>query len=117
LNNPNFSDTYVFPDGELVPINITLHMAEESGFEVRDVESLREHYALTLRNWVSRLETHHEEALHFVDEFTYRIWRLFMSGSVYGFNTGVNNVYQTLLVRPGEGGRSSLPRTRQDWYR
>jgi len=117
LNNPNFSDTYVFPDGELVPINITLHMAEESGFEVRDVESLREHYALTLRNWVSRLETHHEEALHFVDEFTYRIWRLFMSGSVYGFNTGVNNVYQTLLVRPGEGGRSSLPLTRQDWYR
>jgi len=117
LNVPNFSDTYVFPDGELVPINITLHMAEESGFEVCDVESLREHYALTLRNWVNRLEAHHAEALHFVDEFTYRIWRLFMSGSVHGFNTGVNNIYQTLLLRPGEGGRSGLPLTREDWYR
>jgi cyclopropane-fatty-acyl-phospholipid synthase len=117
LSDPNFNDTYVFPDGELVPINITLHMAEESGFEVRDVESLREQYALTLRNWVNRLEAHHDEALHFVDEFTYRIWRLFMSGSAHGFNTGFNNIYQALLLRPGEGGRSGLPLTRGDWYR
>jgi cyclopropane-fatty-acyl-phospholipid synthase len=114
---PNFNDTYVFPDGELVPINVTLHMAEESGFEVRDVESLREHYALTLRSWVSRLESHHTEALQYVDEFKYRIWRLFMSGSAHGFDTGVNKIYQTLLVRPGEGGRSGLPLTRRDWYR
>jgi cyclopropane-fatty-acyl-phospholipid synthase len=114
---PNFNETYVFPDGELVPINVTLHMAEESGFEVRDVESLREHYALTLRNWVSRLETNHTEALRYVDEFKYRIWRLFMSGSVHGFNTGVNNIYQSLLVRPDQGGSSGLPLTRGDWYR
>ena len=58
-NGPTFSNTYVFPDGELVPINITMHAAEESGLEVRDVESLREHYALTLRHWVRSLETHH----------------------------------------------------------
>jgi cyclopropane-fatty-acyl-phospholipid synthase len=114
---PDFTDTYVFPDGELVPINITLHAAEDSGFEVRDVESLREHYALTLRHWVSRLEAHHTDALNFVDEFTFRIWRLFMSGSVHAFNTGSNNIYQTLLVRPEAGGRSGLPLTRADWYR
>jgi len=114
---PNFNDTYVFPDGELVPINVSLHVAEESGFEVRDVESLREHYALTLRNWVNRLEAHHEQALQFVDEFTYRIWRLFMSGSVHGFDAGRLNVYQTLLVRRGESGASGLPLTRADWYR
>ena len=116
-NTPNFTDTYVFPDGELVPINVTLHAAEESGFEVRDVESLREHYALTLRHWVSNLEANHAQALDYVDEFTYRIWRLFMSGSVHGFNVGVNNIYQSLLVRPGEGGSSGLPLTRGDWYR
>ena len=115
-SGPSFSDAYVFPDGELVPINITLHAAEESGFEVRDVESLREHYALTLRHWVRRLESHHEQALEYVDEPTYRVWRLFMSGSAYGFSQGRLNVYQTLLVKPDAEGRSGLPWTRADWY-
>ncbi len=115
-HGPSFSDTYVFPDGELVPINGTLCAAEEAGFEVRDVESLREHYALTLRHWVHRLEAHHDRALQLVDEPTYRVWRLFMSGSAHGFCVGSINVYQTLLVKPGEGGCSGLPLTRADWY-
>src|SRR5512145_491133 len=80
-NGTSFSDNYVFPDGELVPISATLAAAEAAGFEVRDVESLREHYALTLRHWVRRLEEHHAEALRHVDEPTYRVWRLYMSGS------------------------------------
>lgn len=105
-----------FPDGELTPISTTLRVAEEAGFEVRDVESLREHYALTLRHWVRRLEAHHDRALQYVDEPTYRVWRLFMSGSAYGFSDGRLNVYQALFVRPGEGGYSSLPLTRADWY-
>ncbi len=112
-----FNNTYVFPDGELVPVNVTLHAAEESGFEVRDVESLREHYAMTLRHWVRRLEAHHAQAVNFVDEATYRVWRLFMSGSADGFSNGRLNVYQSLLVRPDEEGRSGLPLTRQDWYK
>jgi len=115
-SSATFSNTYVFPDGELVPINITLHAAEESGFEVRDVESLREHYALTLRHWVHRLETNHDQALKFVDEPTYRVWRLYMSGSAYGYAAGRLNVYQTLLVKPDPQGRSGLPWTRADWY-
>jgi cyclopropane-fatty-acyl-phospholipid synthase len=115
-HGPNFNDTYVFPDGELTPINVTLRAAENSGFEVRDVESLREHYALTLRHWVRRLEADHARALEFVDEPTYRVWRLFMSGSAHGFTHGRLNVYQTLLVKPLEGGGSRLPLTRADWY-
>ena len=113
---PSFSDTYVFPDGELVSINVTLRAAEEAGFEVRDVESLREHYALTLRHWVRRLEANHDQALQFVGEPTYRVWRLFMSGSAHGFTAGRLNVYQALLVRPDERGQSGLPLTRVDWY-
>jgi len=113
---PTFSDTYVFPDGELLPINATLRAAEEAGFEVRDVESLREHYVLTLRHWVRRLEAQHEQALRYVDEPTYRVWRLYMSGSAHGFATGRLNVYQTLLVKPTAEGRSGLPLTREDWY-
>lgn len=112
----SFSGAYVFPDGELTPISASLHIAEETGFEVRDVESLREHYMLTLRQWVARLEEHHEQALQYVDEPTYRVWRLFMSGSAYGFDIGRHNLHQTLLVRPGADGRSGLPLTRTDWY-
>ncbi|MFO7741214.1 MAG: cyclopropane-fatty-acyl-phospholipid synthase family protein [Anaerolineae bacterium] len=111
-----FSDRYVFPDGELTPISHSLRIAEEVGFEVRDVESLREHYALTLRRWVRRLEQRHEEALEHVDEVTYRIWRLFMSGSAEGFESARLNVYQSLLVKPGPDGTSGLPLTRADWY-
>jgi cyclopropane-fatty-acyl-phospholipid synthase len=110
-----FSDRYVFPDGELEPISLTLREAEKTGFEVRDVESLREHYAQTLRHWVRRLEGNHELALKFVDETTYRVWRLFMSGSVYGFETASTNLYQTLLVKAPHQP-SGLPWTRADWY-
>ncbi len=113
---PSFSDRYVFPDGELLPISTTLRVAEEQGFEVRDVESLREHYMLTLRQWVQRLEAQHEEARRVTDETTYRTWRLFMSGSAYQFRSNEINVYQSLLVRAGEG-KSGLPLTREDWYR
>jgi len=112
---PSFVDTYVFPDGELLPISTTLRVAETSGFEVRDVESLREHYALTLRHWVRRLEAEREAACRTVDEVVYRTWRLYMSGSAHGFETGRINVYQVLLAKP-ERGRSGLPLTRHDWY-
>jgi len=113
---PSFSDQYVFPDAELVPISTTLRAAEVSGFEVRDLESLREHYALTLHQWVQRLEAHAEEARRITDDKTYRIWRLYMAGSAHGFRTGRLNVYQTLLAKPRHGD-SGLPLTREDWYR
>ncbi len=111
-----FSNTYVFPDSELVPISTSLRIAESVGFEVRDVESLGEHYAFTLRHWVRRLEADHKQALQFVDEPTYRVWRLFMSGSANGFTNGRLNVHQTLLVKLGPKGQSRLPLTRMDLY-
>jgi cyclopropane-fatty-acyl-phospholipid synthase len=114
-NRPSFSDKYVFPDGELLPVSKTMTIAEKAGFEVRDVESLREHYAMTLRHWVRRLEANHDEALRAGDETTYRVWRLYMSGSAHGFHTGRLNVYQALLVNSGKSP-SGLPLTRGDWY-
>jgi cyclopropane-fatty-acyl-phospholipid synthase len=112
---PSFVEHYVFPDGELLPVSETLNAAETSGFEVRDLESLREHYALTLEKWVQRLEGAHEEARRLTDETTYRIWRLYMAGSAHGFRTGRLNVYQALLAKPA-GGKSGLPLSRADWY-
>ena len=113
---PNFTNTYVFPDGELVPVSTSLGIAEAVGFEVRDVESLREHYALTLRHWVRRLEATHDRALRFVDEPTFRVRRLFMSRAAHGFTVGRLNVYQALLAKPGPKGLVSLPLTRADLY-
>jgi cyclopropane-fatty-acyl-phospholipid synthase len=116
LLKDSFALHYVFPDGELVPISATLRAAEESGFEVRDVESLREHYMLTLRHWVRRLEEHADEARRLTGDVTYRIWRLYMSGAAHGFRTGTSNIYQALLAKPAQG-ESGLPLTRADWYR
>jgi len=112
---PLFADYYVFPDLELLPIAVTMRVAEANGFEVRDVESLREHYTLTLQHWRHRLEAHHDEASRVTDEVTYRIWRLLFSGLAYRFQTGQRNVYQTLLVK-SVYGESRLPLTRMDWY-
>ena len=113
---PNFISEYVFPDGELVPINITLRHAEDAGFEVRDVESLREHYILTLRHWAVRLELQRAKALQAVNESVYRVWRLYLNGSAHAFSAGLLNLYQTLLLKPIDG-HSGLPLTRADWYR
>lgn len=114
---PNsFMDRYVFPDGELVDIHETLAAAEGVGFEVLDVEALREHYALTLRHWVRRLEAARDAALAHVDEATYRVWRLYMAGCAYGFASSRTNVYQALLGKPLPGGASGQPWTRGHVY-
>jgi cyclopropane-fatty-acyl-phospholipid synthase len=112
---PSFLDRYVFPDGELLPVATTLRAAESCGFEIRDLESLREHYLLTLRQWVRRLEARREEAVRLTDEVTYRVWRLYMAACAYCFRTGSLNLYQALLAKPA-GDDSRLPLTRADWY-
>ena len=111
----SFIARYVFPDGALVTLTEAIAAAEDAGFEVRDVENLREHYMLTLRHWVRGLEACRERLLAIVPETTYRIWLLYMAGCAAAFQRGDIGVYQTLLSRP-ERGRSRLPLTRRDWY-
>ncbi len=108
-----FIRKYVFPDGELLPIYLTIEKAEEAGFEVRDVESLREHYTLTLMHWVKNLEKNHEKAVEVAGEVRYRIWRLYMASSAYQFLTNRIGLYQTLLVKTGPDGESGFPLTRE----
>ena len=111
----NFARKYVFPDGELRPLTVSLREAENAGFEVRDVESLREHYALTLEHWLRRLEARHEEVNRASDETTFRVFRLYLAGARMGFVNGVYNIHQELLAKP-DGGKSGLPLMRSDWY-
>ena len=108
----SFIDRYVFPDGELVPLATTVEALEGAGFEVRDVESLREHYALTLREWVANLERRWQEAARLTSPARARIWRLYMAGSALGFEANRIGVNQVLAIKPGPRGTSGMPRTR-----
>lgn len=111
-----FIDKYVFPEGKLVPIAHVIASAERAGFELRDIESLREHYAMTLRHWTKGLESHSVDAIRIAGERVYRVWRLYMSSAIYGFVSGRINIIQALLVKPGKDGRSDMPLTRDYMY-
>jgi len=91
-----FINSYVFPDGELARISKVISAMENAGFEVIDVEGLRRHYALTLRAWINALIMDKERAVNIVGEATYRVWRLYMSGSAHYFDEGSINVFQVL---------------------
>jgi cyclopropane-fatty-acyl-phospholipid synthase len=109
-----FIDRYVFPDGELHEIGSVVSAIQANGFEVRHVESLREHYALTLRQWVRNLEAQWDEAEHLAGSARARIWQLYMAASALLFEAGRISVHQTLAVR-ADAGRSAMP-LRPDWH-
>ena len=110
-----FINRYVFPDGQLDTIGNVQRAMERADFEISDVESLRPHYALTLRQWVARLEHNHERALQYVSEATYRIWRLYMTTCALEFESGEIGVYQVLASKRAAGA-TSLPLTRRHQY-
>ncbi len=112
----SFINAHVFPDGDLVSVSDALVIAERAGFEVRDVEGLREHYARTLRLWVQRLEARRQEAVKLVGMAKYRTWRIFMAGCAYAFADGRISVFQTLLAKPDTAGAVALPWSRGDIY-
>ncbi len=104
-----FVGRYVFPDGELVSVEEAIGFARRAGFELLDVQSLRPHYALTLKAWVERLEGSADRARELVGEEVYRTWRIYMAASRRGFEDGSLDVAQLLLARPGGGGPADLP--------
>ncbi|MEZ0065172.1 cyclopropane-fatty-acyl-phospholipid synthase [Streptacidiphilus sp. MAP12-20] len=110
-----FIAAYVFPDGELAPLGSTVTLLEEAGFEVRDVESLREHYALTLRRWVANLQEEWTQAVKLVGLGRARVWRLYMAASALAFEENRIGVNQVLAVRTGPDGGSGLPLSRGAW--
>ncbi|MFG2722310.1 class I SAM-dependent methyltransferase [Streptomyces sp. NPDC048416] len=110
-----FIDAYVFPDGELAPLGRTLAILEESGFEARDVEPIREHYALTLRQWVRNLESDWARAVRYTSPGRARIWRLYMAASAISFERNRIGVNQILAVKTPVGGASGMPLRARTW--
>ncbi|MET7981213.1 MULTISPECIES: class I SAM-dependent methyltransferase [unclassified Streptomyces] len=107
-----FIDAYVFPDGELAPVGTTVTQLERAGFEVRDVEALREHYGLTLRRWVANLENGWSRAVRLTGVGRARVWRLYMAASAVAFERNQIGVNQILAVKtPGGTGTSGAGAT------
>ncbi len=111
LGRNTFMGRYVFPDGELQDVGIVIRAMQDAGFEVRDVESLREHYAMTLRKWVANLVANWDQAVSLVGERRARVWRIYLVGSAVSFERGDIAVHQVLGVKP-EDGVSGMPLTR-----
>lgn len=109
-----FMNRYIFPDGELTRISNVSDAMERAGFEILDVESLRRHYALTLRHWVKALETKRQEAIKYSSEVTYRLWRLYMAGCAFNFEDGGIGVYQ--VVAGLRHQPQPVPLRREDLY-
>jgi len=114
-SSTEFINRYVFPGAELDRISNIQHFMESANFEIADVEALRPHYALTLRHWVARLEKNHASALQYVDEATYRVWRLYMTACALDFEAGGIGIYQVLAGKR-VAGNLSLPLTRRHLY-
>ncbi|MBA2565350.1 MAG: class I SAM-dependent methyltransferase [Gemmatimonadetes bacterium] len=112
----NFIHRYVFPDLDLLPLHVILRAAGRVGFEVRDVENLREHYAITLRHWLEGLEANWERAVEEVGRPTARLWRAYLAYSSHSFARADINLIHTLFARPDERGRVEIPLTRADMY-
>ena len=109
-----FVNRYVFPDGELARVSDVGDAMEKAGFELLDLESLRRHYARTLRHWVRALETAREQAIAASSEAVWRLWRLYMAGSAWYFEQGSINVYQILAGHSGQ--TPPVPLRRDDLY-
>ena len=96
----SFVARFVFPDGELESVGTVIDAVEAAAFEVRHVESLREHYALTLRRWLANLAAAREQAIAEAGPERERIWRLYMTGAAHAFERGDISVHQVLAAAP-----------------
>lgn len=104
-----FIDRYVFPDGELAPVGTIVTAMHDHGLEVRHVEDLREHYALTLRDWCRNLEQGWDDALGEVSLGVAKVWGLYMAGSRLAFERNEIGLHQVLGVKVGDDGDAQMP--------
>lgn len=106
---------HVFPNGELDTVSHISTVMEEARFEVVDVESLRDHYALTCRHWVQRLRANRDRAIALVGEKKYRTWLLYLTSSSIGFEQASIGLHQIVGARRDPSVRG-VPTTREAIY-
>lgn len=109
-----FITRYVFPDGQLQPLHVSITALERAGLEIRDVQALREHYPRTLWAWTANLRDRWASAVTFVGPERARIWELYLSASAIAFDRDQIGVNQILAVRPSASGKSHMPAGRPE---
>lgn len=109
-----FIDRYVFPDGELTGSGKIITVMQDTGFEVRHSENLREHYARTCAAWCANLVERWDEAVAEVGEATAKVWGLYLAGSRLGFERNQIQLHQVLGVKLPSDGCADFP-LRPDW--
>jgi len=108
---------YIFPGSELIPVGMTTDFLEQTGFEVNDVESWRDHYAITLRHWCKNLSANKERAIELVGAERYRLWVAYLAGGSAGFTAGSIKIFQVVANKKASKGVSGMPPTRDHLYR
>mgnify|MGYP003584676590 CR=1 FL=1 len=105
---------YIFPGGYVPTLRETVQLYPEFDFQVLHMESLRRHYARTLRCWYENFQAVRPRVVKsYGEEFT-RMWGLYLQGCASAFWTGNIDVYQTLLSK---GTNNQLPMTADFMYR
>jgi len=116
LGAGEFIGKYVFPHGELPHVSLVLKEMASAGLEVMDVETLRLHYARTLRHWSDRLEANLAAARRHADEKRLRIWRTYLAGCAHAFDQRWVSIQQVLATQSADPRASPLPLTRDYIY-
>lgn len=94
---------YIFPGGELDHIGMTTGALEQAGFEVHEVEAVREHFGYTTEHWVRRLYDRKEEGAALVGMPQTRIWLLYLSLCALSFHRGALNAFQVVATNRRSG--------------
>jgi cyclopropane-fatty-acyl-phospholipid synthase len=103
-----FTRKWIFPGGYIPALSETLAASEKARLIASDVETLRLHYALTLREWYNRCVAHRNAIIALYDERFYRMWIFYLAGATAAFESGGMCNYQIQYIRQ----RLTLPLTR-----
>jgi len=103
-----FTQKYIFPGGYIPALSEMLKGSEGTRLMVTDVEVLRLHYGLTIREWYKRAMEHKEEIVALYDERFFRLWTFYLAGAATVFEHGSMVNFQVQYAR----NRRTLPITR-----
>jgi cyclopropane-fatty-acyl-phospholipid synthase len=103
-----FTDKWIFPGYHLPSIAQMCSSSEKSKMIVGDLETLRLHYAYTLREWLKRFTAAHDEVVKLYDERFFRMWEFYLAGGIVMFESGAACNYQVQYIRD----RRAVPITR-----
>jgi cyclopropane-fatty-acyl-phospholipid synthase len=102
----------IFPGAYAPSLGEMMQIFEPSGLSVLDVENIRLHYALTLRHWMDRYRAAEDRVRRMFDDTFVRMWRLYLAGSIAGFETGTLQLFQ-VVFSTRENNQVALTRQHQ----